>query len=114
MIKLKIGKNLKTKQDVENLICNLIIDSHQFEKFVLIRHVINYCQGSPLNLSDEEIKNYVEKILNYLLQKELVYKKHDVYYSKRDYYIYQHKTQPNPLKDLYKNLESSKNILSSC
>ena len=63
MKKLKIGAELKTKEDVKDLILNLIDRASEFPAIFIKDLSKKYSIGSPLRLRDEEINQMVDLIL---------------------------------------------------
>ena len=69
MEKLKIGANIKTHEDIRNLIVGLINRSNEFELDFILRLTIKYMQGSSVEISERKIKTMINEILD-LFQKE--------------------------------------------
>ena len=70
MKKLKIGAELQTREDVNNLILHLIKGAEKEFSASLIKNLTrNYTMGSPLRLTDDRIDQMVDNILSDLMLK---------------------------------------------
>ena len=63
MKRLKIGEALKTKEDVKDLIINLIERTNEFPAIFIKDLTKKYAFGSPLKLQGKEIDEMVDLVL---------------------------------------------------
>lgn len=81
MAKLKIGEQIKTKEDARNLIINLIESSDEFAQSFIVKLAINYMSGSPLRYTDKKIADLVEEIVYEYMIENKIYCDYGIFYK---------------------------------
>ena len=59
MKNFKIGAEIETKEDVKNLILNIISRAKEFAQIDIVRLTKNYIQGSKVRMLDDAIEQMV-------------------------------------------------------
>lgn len=73
MCKVKSGKFIKNRQDLQNLIVAVIFRQQQkYQKEHILDLVQYYMQGSPIEISTQELQNMILENLNVLYIKNKV------------------------------------------
>jgi len=70
--KLKIGAELQKREDVINLILELVERSDEFQASLIKKLTRNYTMGSPLRLLDKQIDQMVDDVLYDLMFKNKI------------------------------------------
>lgn len=73
MQKFKIGPEIKTTEDIRNLVIELVKRSKEFSQAFINELTMSYVQGSPLRPTEKQIQQIVELTLYDLQMENKIY-----------------------------------------
>lgn len=86
MARLKVGAEIKTYEDVTNLIIELINRSSEFKADFIIKLTKNYIQRSSIEITEKDISHKVYNILDLMQSQGYLTFSQDIYIVKSTKY----------------------------